>query len=113
MDIQQIWAYVMEILAALDIVAIILVYFITDQLKVMVAKKYRRLTPLGVSIAVVLAIMWAAPTQGPFAGHIQYREGFIYTLVYFAMALAMRHLIKRFGRGEYDLSTKPDRREQR
>ena len=98
MDIQVLWEYVKLILSPLDFVAIIMIYFLTQQFKAMVKKKYRRLTVVGMAIITVLAIMFAAPTEGPFGNHIQYREGFIYTIVYTAMPLAMYHLLKRFGK---------------
>ncbi|MCK5612284.1 hypothetical protein KAR91_60995 [Candidatus Pacearchaeota archaeon] len=107
MDIQQLWLYVNEVLSPLDFVAIIMIYFLTNQFKTMVKKKYRRLTVVMFAGIMVMAIMWATPSDGPFGGHIHYREGFIYIIVYTAMPLAMYHLLKRFGKGEYD---GPDRR---
>ena len=98
MDVQVLWGFIKEILSPLDFVAIIMVYFLTNQFKAMVKKKWRRLTVVGFAALCVMAIMWAAPTEGPFGGHIHYREGFIYTIVYTAMPLAMYHLIKRFGK---------------
>ena len=98
MDVNIIWGYVKEILSPLDFVAIIMIYFLTNQYKTMVVKKYRRLVVAGFAVICVLAIMWAAPTEGPFGNHIQYREGFIYTLVYTAMPLAMYHILKKLGK---------------
>jgi hypothetical protein len=110
MEVQELWGYVKDIFAALDFVAIMMVWFITNQLKEMVKKKNRRLVPLGVSIVMAASIFIAGPAAGPFGGHIELLELPIYSIAYFAMSLGMYHVIKRFRRGGYDPATMPDRR---